>query len=72
MRGSYAQAECRSDMLRSAGCVREDGCCDTPTPSTLETADLRPMYVSDLTHFLDKSGAIGRSRAPRSPWRSSM
>jgi hypothetical protein len=29
-----------------------------------QTADLFPMYISDLTHFLDKSGAIGPVKGP--------
>lgn len=36
----------------------------TTNAEHLETADLRPMYVSDLTHFLDKSGAIGPVKGP--------
>lgn len=56
--------ECRSDILRLAGCVREDDLRDAPTPSTDKQLTRAPMYVSDLTHFLDKSGAIGPVKGP--------
>ena len=35
-----------------------------PDAEYRNAADLISMYVSDLTHFLDKSGAIGPVKGP--------
>ena len=36
----------------------------TPRRRLRKTADPSPMYITDLTHFLDKSGAIGPVKGP--------
>ena len=62
--GLWPQADlyCRSDLLHCHGCARAGGW--RGAPYTRRTPTPRPMYVTDLTHFLDKSGAIGPAKGP--------
>jgi hypothetical protein len=51
----------RADMLRSRGCGRKAG--SLPNGERPKKSDT-PMYITDLTHFLDKSDAIGAVKGP--------
>ena len=43
---------------------RETGAGSTSKLKSRRMNQLRPMYITDLTHFLDKSGAIGPVKGP--------
>jgi hypothetical protein len=59
------EAEARTrpwpDMLRFCGYAnKQNGCHGART----QRGSIRPMYITDLTHFLDQSGAIGPVKGP--------
>ncbi len=55
-----ADIEYRSDMLQPMSARVGDG----RDADTSRAPSQQPMYVTDLTHFLDKSGAIGPVKGP--------
>ena len=48
----------------ATGCVTEQGTSQRQCTSPGKHLALFPMYITDLTHFLDKSGAIGPVKGP--------
>ena len=55
-------AELVSDILWST--VRQGGVGSTSKLKSRRKIESRPMYITDLTHLLDESGAIGPVKGP--------